>query len=296
MTQKITRRDLLKTAAFAVGSTVLLNHPISAWANEPEASTKVVLVRNQQLFTNGSNPDPAICRQMLDQAVCSLTGQSDAKKAWSMIIKPTDILGIKTNAWNKLPTPPEMEQVLKEKALEAGIKEENLSIRDRGVLDDPVFLKSTALINIRPMRTHAWSGVGTLVKNYIMFSPKPSSYHDDSCASLASLHELPIVKGKTRLHILVMFRPQFHHLAANHVSDEYLWNYCGLLAGFDPVAVDSVGLRIIQGKRNEYFKEDKPLNPPAKHIELADKQYHLGTCDQTKINLVKIGWDSESFV
>ena len=292
----ITRRDLFKTAAFAIGGSVLLNRPITSWARGLEATSKVVLVRNQQLFANGDNPDLATCRQMLDQALCSLTGQSDAKTAWNSIIKPTDILGVKTNEWNNLPTPFEMNQILKEKALEGGIKEENLSIRDRGVIDDPVFQKATALINIRPMRTHAWSGVGSLIKNYILFNPKPSSYHDDSCASLAEAHDLPLVKGKTKLHILVMFRPLFHHVAAQQVSEEYRWNYSGLLVGFDPVAVDSVGLRIIQGKRNEFFKEDRPLNPPAKHIELADTRYHLGTCDPAKIELVKLGWTSDSFV
>ena len=293
----LTRRDLLKkTVAFAGGSAVLLNLPIDAWAKSQQAATKVVLVRNQQLFANGDEPDANIAKQMLDQAVCLLTGESDPAAAWKTIIQPTDVLGIKTNEWNKLPTPDVLNQALKERALGVGIKEENISINDRGVLTDAVFQKATAFINIRPMRTHAWSGVGTLIKNYIMFSNNRSSYHDDSCASLATLHFLPEVKGKTRLNVLVMFQPQFHHLAANQVSDEFLWKYSGLLVGFDPVAVDSVGLRIIEAKRNKHFGEYKPLNPPAKHIALADTQYHLGTADPAKINLIKVGWDQDSFV
>ena len=293
----ITRRDMIKkSVAFVGGSAALLNLPIDAWAKPQQANTKVVLVRNQQLFANGDAPDANIAKEMLDRAVCILTGENDPANAWKTIIKPTDVLGIKTNGWNSLPTPEVLNQALKERALSVGIKEENISVRDRGVLDDPVFKQSTALINIRPMRTHAWSGVGTLIKNYIMFSPQPSSYHDDSCASLAALHNLPEVKGKTRLHVLVMFRPQFHHLAANQVSEEFLWKYSGLLVGFDPVAVDSVGLRIIEAKRNEHFKENRPLNPPAKHIALADTQYHLGTADPAKINLIKFGWDENSYV
>ena len=294
---KISRRDMLKkTVAYVGGSAVLLNLPIDAWANPKQAATKVVLVRNRQLFANGDEPDAAIAKQMLDQAVCSLTGEKDAAEAWKTIIKPTDVVGIKTNGWDKLPTPAVLNEALKERVLGAGVKEENVSINDRNVLTDPVFQQSTALINIRPMRTHAWSGVGTLIKNYITFSNNRPSYHDDSCASLASLFDLPEVKGKTRLHVLVMFRPQFHHVAANQVSDEFLWKYSGLLAGFDPVAVDSVGLRIIEAKRNEHFKENRPLNPPAKHIALADTQYHLGTADPSKIDLVKLGWEEDSFV
>jgi hypothetical protein len=299
MEKLITRRELLKrTAAMAVGGTLLLNRPLSAWAwaQEQEAKTQVVLIRNQRLFAYDNQPDAAIAGQMLDEAVCTLTGKDSAGEAWASIVQPSDVVGIKTNVWNKFPTPEIMNVLLKERVLQAGVDEAHVSVNDRGVKDDPVFQHSTALINVRPMRTHAWSGVGSCIKNYIMFAPVPSEYHDDSCAPLATLYDLPIVKNKTRLHILVMFNPLFHHRTAQDASEEYMWKYSGLIVGFDPVAVDSVGLQIIQGKRNAFFGEDKPLNPPAKHIELADTRYHLGTADPAKIALVKLGWDEESFV
>ena len=299
MEKLITRRDLLKrTAAMAVGGSILLNHPLESWAwgTHAAAKSKVVLIRNEQLFASSDQPNPAIAAQMLDEALCKLTGKLNAKEAWATIVKPTDIVGIKTNEWNKLPTPPIVNIILRERVLQAGVKPENVSIKDRSVLEDPVFQNATALINVRPMRTHAWSGVGTCIKNYITFSNNRPSYHDDSCASLASLFDLPQVKGKTRLHILILFTPTFHHRTAQDIAPEYMWNYNGLIVGFDPVAVDSVGLRIIQAKRNAFFGEDKPLNPPAKHIELADSRYHLGNADPAKIELIKLGWNSETFV
>ena len=293
----LTRRDLLKkTVAVAGGSAVLLNMPVDAWAETHQAAVKVVMVRNQHLFAKGDKPDAGIAKQMLDQAVCSLTGNSNPDAAWKTILKPTDVLGIKSNQWDRLPTPAVLEQALRERAVKVGIRQANISIADRSVLTNRVFQKSTALINIRPMRTHAWSGVGSLIKNYIPFSSNMDSFHPDSCAKLATLFDFPQVKGKSRLHVLVMFTPQFHHLAPHHFSEEYVWKYNGLLVGFDPVAIDSIGLRIIEAKRNEYFKENRPLNPPAKHIALADTQYRLGTADPAKINLVKIGWDQDSFV
>ncbi|MDR1644708.1 MAG: hypothetical protein LBS05_02620 [Tannerellaceae bacterium] len=295
--ESITRRELLKrTAALAVGSSLLLSRPVTAWAQQKDATSKVVLIRNQKLFANGASPDPEVCAAMLDEAVRTLTGQADAKAAWASIIHPNDIVGIKTNEWNSFPTPPELNALIKARVLATGVGEENVSVDDRGVKTNPVFRRATALINVRPMRTHAWSGVGSLLKNYIMFAEKPSDYHDDSCAPLATLQELPAVKGKTRLHILALLAPQFHHLAANTVTEEFTWKYSGLAVGFDPVAVDSVGLRIIEGKRRDYFGEDRPLNPPAKHIALADTRYHLGTSDPSKIQLVKLGWDESSYV
>ncbi|MDR1340767.1 MAG: DUF362 domain-containing protein [Prevotellaceae bacterium] len=293
----VTRRELLKkTAIMAAGGAILLNRPVCTWAIDGSASSRVVLIRNQQLYAGGDTPDAAVCEQMIDEAVCRLTGYKTPAEAWASIIKPSDTVGIKTNQWNGLPTPPEVNETLKARVLTVGVPEDRVSVDDRGVKQNPVFRDATALINTRPMRTHAWSGVGTLLKNYIMFAEKPSDYHEDSCSVLGSLQELPMVKGKTRLHILVMFTPQFHHVAPSKFSEEYSWKYNGLLAGFDPVAVDSTGLRIIEAKRREYFKEDRPLNPPAKHIAAADTRYHLGTSDPSKIELIKLGWDENSYV
>lgn len=280
----------------AVGAPLFLSKPITAWAKEAEGMSRVILVRDERLFDAEGNPDRGVCERMTDEALCRLTGLSDAGQAWRRIIKPSDVVGIKTNAWNGLPTPSVMNEILKARVILAGVSEEKVSVDDRGVKSNPVFQSSTALINIRPMRTHAWSGVGTLLKNYIMFAEKPSDYHEDSCSVLGSLQELPAVKGKTRLHILVMFTPQFHHIAPSKFSEEYSWRYGGLLMGFDPVAVDSVGLRIIEAKRREYFKEDRPLNPPAKHIAVAESRYRLGTSDPAKIELVKMGWGEGSYV
>ena len=293
----ISRRKLLKNALFATaGTTLFFNTSLKVFGKGKRSTlTKVVLIRNKDVM-NGAVPDAKILEKMLDDAMLELTQLQDVKAAWSSVLKPRDILGIKTNVWNNLPTPPQLETILTQKAKAVGITDENISVNDRGIRNDPVFKRSTALINVRPMRTHAWAGVGTLMKNYIMFADKPSDHHPDSCADLATLYELPQVKGKTRLNILVMLTPLFHGVGPHHFNKQFVWNYGGLLIGFDPVAVDSVGLRIIEAKRKEYFQDDVPLNPPAKHIALADTRYHLGTADPEKIDLVKLGWLEEILV
>jgi hypothetical protein len=294
--KKITRREMLiNTTSFTVGSALFLNGA-NAWGSSGSSRSRVVLIRDERLPDYGTKPDPAVVREMLNKGLCALFDEKDPSSAWKKIFKPSDIVGIKTNAWQTLPTPPELENAIREELINTGIASGNISINDRGIRRDPVFQKATALINTRPMRTHAWSGVGTLIKNYIMFVDKPSDLHPDSCADLAKVWELPNVKGKTRLNILVMFTPQFNSVGPHSFSADYVWSYKGLLIGVDPVAVDSVGLRIIQAKRNEYFKEDRPLNPPAKHIEIADTRYHLGTADPSKIELIKLGWERDLLV
>ncbi|MCJ7523632.1 MAG: DUF362 domain-containing protein [Candidatus Aminicenantes bacterium] len=286
----ISRREFIKDGAVALAAgSLVLAWPEKHGAQTP-GKTRVILIRDKDVLDEaGVVRSPAI-EKMLDAAVKTLLGEKDATAAWKKIIRPSDVVGIKSNVWRSLPTPPQLEEAIRSGVLSAGVKAENISVRDRGVLNDPVFMKATALVNVRPLRTHDWSGLGTLLKNYIMFVPDPPRYHPDSCADLAALWQLPEVKGKTRLNILVMLTPLFHSVGPHGFNPAYVWKYNGLLVGLDPVAVDATGARIIQAKRREFFGEDRPINPPPKHIELADTRHHLGTADPSKIELVKLGW------
>ena len=262
---------------------------------DPQRST-VVLVRDREAVEADGKTNGEVLSRMLDEGVTALTGKDDAKAAWASLFEPTDTVGIKTNVWRFLRTPPELEEAIQARLQAVGIDGDRIAADDRGILKNPVFQNATALVNVRPLRTHHWAGVGSLIKNYIMFDPEPPKYHPDGCASLATCWDLPIVKGKTRLNVLVMLTPQFHHLGRHHFDWQYTWQYKGLLVGTDPVAVDSVGLRIMQAKRRLHFGEDRPMTPPAHHIALADTKYGLGTADPNKIELVKLGWEKDVLI
>jgi len=286
----ISRREFIRDgAAAAAAATLALAFPGKPVAQVP-AKTKVVLVRDKDALDERGVVRPEALQRMLDEALKTLLGEKEAAAAWKKIIRPGDVVGIKTNVWRNLATPAALEEAIRRGVLSAGVKAEDVSVRDRGVLDDPIFMKATALINTRPMRTHDWSGLGTLIKNYIMFVPDPPRFHPDSCADLAALWQLPEVKGKTRLNVLVMLTPLFHSVGPHGFNPAYVWKYGGLVVSTDPVAADATGARIIQAKRREFFGEDRPINPPPKHIELADSRHHLGTADPGKIDLVKLGW------
>jgi hypothetical protein len=298
----ITRRDFLRTAAIApfagavgcccLGTAAKTEEDTVAGTARIVASvrrSRVVLIREANAVGEGRKIDAAVVQKMLDDAMAALFGEKDPLTAWKRIVKPTDIVGIKTNAWNYLPTEPEIEQAIKRRVMEAGVPENKIGIRDRGVLNDPLFQEATVLINARPARVHYWAGMGSCIKNYIMFVPKPSDYHADACADLAAIWSLPAVKGRTRLNILSMLTPQYHNVGPRGFSEKYLWPYRGLIIGQDPVAVDATGYRVIQAKRQEVFNEDKPLETSAHHILLADTRHHLGNADPTSIDLIKLG-------
>ncbi len=291
MTDRVlTRREFLKrSTTTAIAGALYLNSPVVIFP-QSEKKTKVVLIRNRDVLDNLNRSNERIVQQMIDEAVAALLNEDEPIKAWKKLISPADTVGIKSNVWHFLPTPPTLEIAIKKRIVDAGVPEKNIGINDRGILRDPLFVNATALINVRPLRTHYWSGVGSLLKNYIMFTERPSKYHPDSCSDLATLWKKPLVKGKTRLNILVLFTPLFHGIGPHHFNPRYTWAYKGLLVGIDPVAVDATGVRILLAKRREFFGETRPLNPPPKHIFLADTRHHLGTADPEKIDLIQIGW------
>ena len=51
----------------------------------------------------------------------SLTGESDVKRAWETMVKPNDVLGIKSNEWGHLPTPMELEDLIRIRAMDTRI-------------------------------------------------------------------------------------------------------------------------------------------------------------------------------
>ncbi len=295
----ITRRDFLRVSAVSpvIGALTSIrkqpssqegrNLPVSQI--EPD-KVKVVLIRDENALAGFKKPNDEVVQRMLDGAMTTLFETSDPVEAWKQIVKPTDIVGIKSNVWRYLPTTVEVELNIKNRILDAGVLEENIGIDDRGVRTNPIFQKATAIVNVRPARTHDWSGIGGCIKNPIMFSPSPPKYHPDACADLATLWDHHNLRDRVKLNILLVLSPQFHSTGPHSYSDNYVWPYKGIIVSQDPVAVDSVGLQIIEAKRLEHFGEDRPFQTPAKHIQLAETRHHLGIANPDKINLIKLGW------
>jgi len=287
----ITRRDFIRTSSYmAVGSLIAL--PMMGRAAETKTDkSRVVLVRDENVMDGSGATRPGNLADMMDQAMITLFNTNNAAAAWQQLFSPVDVVGIKSNAWARLPTPRELEDILQKRLVAAGVKEQNISVDDRGVRSNPIFRNSTALINVRPMRTHHWSGLGTLLKNYIMFASQPWLYHGNACEKLGAVWQKSAVKDKTRLNILVMMTPLFHGVGPHHYSKSYIWPYCGLVVSTDPVAADATGAGIIQAKRNEYFGKERPISPRPLHIEAADTRYGLGNSQPARMELIKLGWE-----
>jgi hypothetical protein len=260
-----------------------------AEGSEGGESSRVVLIRRPEVLDSDGQPVAEVMEGILDEAMVALFDVDSPEEAWGRLFTAADVVGIKSNVWKRLRTPVALEEAIRRRVVGAGVAAADVAADDRGVLRNPVFNRATALVNVRPMRYHAWSGLGTCIKNVIMFSPRPPDYHGDACASLGALWRLPLVKDKVRLNILVMLTPQFHGAGPHSFSPEWVWPYYGLIVGVDPVAVDATGARIIQAHRNIHFGEERPISPRPHHIVYADTRYGLGNSDPSKIDVVKLG-------
>ena len=104
-----------------------LTGPVTSFAQKSKQS-RVVLIRNNDLLDDLNKPRKEIVGQMLDEAVRKLLDEKDAVKAWKSIVKPADVVGIKSNEWQPLCTPPELESAIKQRLKDAGVPEANIGI------------------------------------------------------------------------------------------------------------------------------------------------------------------------
>jgi hypothetical protein len=124
-----------------------------------------------------------------------------------------------------------------------------------------------------------------------MYSGSPSSYHKSDSAKLGEIWNLPFVKGKTKLVLVDSLYPLCDK--GPQPDPRYQWPYNGFIAGTDPVAVETVCLKIITEKRKAIRGEPWPLSPPPICVEAADKVYGLGTSRMEQIKIEHSGWEHE---
>jgi len=118
----VSRRDFIKGAGCAaIGIAAGLPVLAEETATTPVVKSRVVLIRDQGVIDSNGKANAALVEKMLDDAMVALFEKATPQECWRQIIKPNDIVGIKTNVWKYLPTPPEVEQVLVKRVVEVGV-------------------------------------------------------------------------------------------------------------------------------------------------------------------------------
>jgi hypothetical protein len=283
----ITRRDFVRgSVSAAMGVSIAPN----AWERTASRSSLVVIVRDQKALGSANEANIAVIKQMLAQTVMRVTGAKSEREAWRALFRPEEIVGlVPTPHLN--PTHRELVDAVRSSLSEAGIPEKNI-IRAQGGPDEA--MACGALIALPGLKAHWLTGIGTVLKNYITYSGNPSQYHDENNIRLGEIWNLPHVKGKTKLVLVDALRPLCDK--GPQPDPRYMWNYCGLIAGKDPVAVETVCLKIITEKRRALRGGPWPLSPPPLCVTAADEKYGLGTSKMAEIKIERLGWAQDNLV
>lgn len=285
----LTRRDFVRGTVGAAVSASLLGEALEMKA-VPAVKSWVAVVRNQAALNAANQVNEPILHQMLTDVLNAVTGKADPAAAWRVLVRKDDIVGlVHTDHLNR--THPELIDLVKTTLKESGIAEGNI----RMVQGSPDKVKQcSALISLPALKAHWLTGIGTVFKNYITFGGSPSSYHDANNAMLGEIWTMPHVKGKTKLVLVDALRPLCDK--GPQPDPRYMWPYKGLIAGTDPVAVETVCLKVLMQKRQALRGEPWPLSPPPLLVEMADTRYGLGTSRLEEIGINRIGWTEEILV
>ena len=145
----------------------------------------------------------------------------------------------------------------------------------------------TAIINVPVLKDHDLSGVSLGMKNFYGAIHNPNKYHDDNCDPyIADLNQHPLITRKMRLVICDGLKGQYHGGPSSR--EQWAWPAGTLLVGTDPVAVDRIGLELIEEKRKEVGMDSlKAVGREAKHIQTAAGR-GLGGGDIAKISRIAV--------
>ena len=141
-----------------------------------------------------------------------------------------------------------------------------------------------SLINVGLLKDHGLAGVSIALKNISHgVISHPDNFHDNSCDPfIAAINAIPVIKDKIKLHICNGIVGLYE--GGPMPQKRHTWNDNRIILSRDPVALDTIGMNIIEGKRKEKSLRslfNRPNLPV--HIETAAK-YGLGVSDLNLIN------------
>jgi len=144
------------------------------------------------------------------------------------------------------------------------------------------------IINLPVLKDHGIVGVTVSMKNMFGAIHNPNKYHSNiGDPFVADVNMFPEIRSKVRLNICDATTVQYE--GGPSYFPHWIWDYNGLIAGTDPVALDYVGWQIIEGKRaDEGIKSLMELGRHPWYISTAaDRNHNMGTNDPDRIDVLE---------
>ncbi|UCG17708.1 MAG: DUF362 domain-containing protein [Phycisphaerales bacterium] len=262
--------------AATAGRGLLARTPPAQRGARPDRSL-VVQARSEHIV-EGRVVQEHMLKEMLDWCLTRLTRTSTPKEAWRQFLRPDDVIGLKFNRSGAagLGTTPAFVEALVRCLADAGWAPQNIvpievpetvygstgTTRPSTDWDDEevdfgsgrdrlssVLRQITALINVPFLKTHNITGMTGCLKNLSHALVKhPARFHDNNCCPyIGDIVALPQIRDKLKLNIVNALRLVFD--GGPEARDDLTWESGIVIAGFDPVAVDTVGLELLNRTR-----------------------------------------------
>jgi len=144
------------------------------------------------------------------------------------------------------------------------------------------------ILNLPVLKDHGIVGVTLALKNMFGAIHNPNKYHPNAGNPfVADVNALPEIRRKLRLTICDGLTAQYE--GGPSYMPQWSWVFGGVLVAADPVALDTVGWRIIEDKRAE--KGLKPIRGSSReprYIATAAETRRLGVNDPSLIERIEV--------
>ena len=246
------------------------------WLRRETTRSRVVDIRCGDVL-HAKVVDPVALGEMLDQAIQNLTGVRKVGAAWQSVLGSAERIVLKFNrvGARALRTNEGLVRLLVGRLKAAGYDPEKIML-----VETPSFLaeqrgtgrvaggwgsqievggrpeqlaqyllEADAIINVPFLKTHQIAGMSGCLKNLShALIRHPARYHADGCSPyVGQVVGSQEVSDKLRLNLMNAIRLVVDR--GPDAREEDIVSHGGLLLGFDPVAVDSVGLSILAMER-----------------------------------------------
>ena len=283
-----------------------------------DASLKstVVHVRRPEVVDRQSI-HAALLREMIEDSVKALTQTRKPADAWNKLLRPDDVVGIKFNhvGAKELDSTDMVAAQLVQSLGEAGLGPKRIMLIEAPAAlaaklgtrpETPgwsggevsfgtgseelaaVLQEVTAIINVPFLKTHNIAGMTGCLKNLShALVRRPGRYHDQGCAPyIGNIVALPQIRSKLRVNVMNAVRALYDGGPA--VQRQGIWSHAGLIMSRDPVAVDAVGIDIINDHRQRHgLPAIGNAAGQIPHVHAAAR-LRLGTDDQDYIDLREV--------
>lgn len=246
------------------------------WLADKDAKSRVVEVRAKDVFSVWV-VDETVLANMLRKGMELLTGERSIEQAWRTVLGDARNITIKFNrvGADQIRTTAPMARVVVNSLAAADYNPNRIALieapayvaKDLGTrkptagwgapipvggnmepLANYVY-ESDAIINVPFLKTHAVAGMSGAMKNLShAIVAHPARYHDNACAPyVGQVIGHREVSNRIRLNLVNAIRTVYQR--GPGADDKNISSYGGILLGFDPVAVDSVGLDVLALQR-----------------------------------------------